>query len=241
MKSHRLVFSSTILLVFLTGTISARNQRPFLSNLAADRHSPLYTTYAAAMERSEFILDEGYHFCFYDPERGIDFITDTAGDWCLAFKRGSDYVYRLKDMFREPVIETSYSDLVTYVYYPFKDIRVNGTFLVYSSRIALQQLVLTNIGDQPVDMKVIPFLHNTYRTFDNVNFRPDKNVVIFNHEELPDGWVLNHKIPYVSDVHNFFLFSQPVDRMTSFRSYKWGPVHIPHTVDLNRKQVFLVR
>ncbi len=67
--------------------------KPFLSSLAAPQGAPLYTTYAARMERSEFTLDKGYHFVFYDSTRGADFTNEMAGDMCVAFKRGSKYVY----------------------------------------------------------------------------------------------------------------------------------------------------
>ncbi len=132
----------------------------YLSNLKATRDSPLYTTYAAAKERSEFILDEGYHLRFYDPELGIDFTTDTAGDWCVAFRKGSQTVYALKDMFREPVITVSYPDLVTYHYFPFENIRVEVTFLVFSSRMAVQEVNMRNLGKVAETLHVIPFFFN---------------------------------------------------------------------------------
>ena len=45
----------------LVAAMPAPAQRPFLSSLQATKDAPLFTTYAAAMERSEFTLDEGYH------------------------------------------------------------------------------------------------------------------------------------------------------------------------------------
>ncbi|NIW47926.1 MAG: hypothetical protein GWN14_21665, partial [candidate division Zixibacteria bacterium] len=46
------------LLLLLTGLCAGQN---YLSNLSASKDDPLFTTYAAALERSEFIVDEGYH------------------------------------------------------------------------------------------------------------------------------------------------------------------------------------
>lgn len=213
---------------------------PYLSNLSATKSSSLYTTYAAAMERSEFILDEGYHFAFYDSSRGIDFTTDTGGDLCLAFKKGSQYVYELKDMYREPVITTSYPDIVKYYYFPFKDIKIDATFLVYSSRVALLDIIIHNLSQQKVVLQVIPFLQNNYRAFNDIKFYPERNAITFTHEELPDGWVLNHNVPYIDKVQDVLLFSQAPDRMTSFRSYRWGIVEIPQKVDIDKKRVYLV-
>ena len=239
MRNHQtfkwLIVSFLILIPLL---VYAQNS--FLSNLSATKDSPIYTTYAAATKRSEFTLDQGFHFMFYNPERGVDFLTDRAGDWCIGFKREAKYVYQLKDMYHEPVIYTSYSDIVKYFYFPYKDVKVNVTFLVYSSRIAVQDITVTNTGRERVDLKIIPFLQNNYRTFNDVEFHPDKNCITFTHEELPDGWVIGHNVPYVARVYDLFLLSQSPDRMTSFRSYRWGEVEIPHRVELDKRQVYLV-
>ncbi|MBI4535555.1 MAG: hypothetical protein HY708_04700 [Ignavibacteriae bacterium] len=230
-----------LILLLLTSTVcSAEEPSPYLSSLSATKNSPLYTTYCAAKERSEFTLDEGYHFMFYDSTRGPDFITDNAGDWCLAFKNGANYVYELKDMYKEPVITSSYADLVKYTYHPFEDVKVDVAFVVHSSRAALQDIVIRNVGSQPVKLQVFSFLNNSTRTFENVALHKDKRAITFTHEELPDSWVLEHDVPYISEVQNVFLFSQPPDRLTSFRSHKWGNVEIPQSVDLNREQVFIV-
>ncbi|MCG2715300.1 MAG: hypothetical protein L6422_03270, partial [Candidatus Marinimicrobia bacterium] len=80
---------SIVVFLGLSNMIFAQDDIPYLSNLSATKDLPLFTTYAAAMVRSEFTLDEGYHFLFYDSSRGIDFTTDTGGDLCLAFKTGA--------------------------------------------------------------------------------------------------------------------------------------------------------
>jgi len=93
-----------LIMMLCVASMATAQQRHYLSNLSATKDSPLYTTYAAAMERSEFTLDEGYHFLFYDAARGADFVTDNAGDWCLGFRQGTKYVSAIKDMASAPVI-----------------------------------------------------------------------------------------------------------------------------------------
>ncbi|MBU1634590.1 hypothetical protein KJ762_08790, partial [bacterium] len=132
----------------LSNMLFPQDNISYLSNLSATKDSPLFTTYAAAMERSEFTLDEGYHFLFYDSSRGIDFTTDTGGDLCLAFKTGADYVYESKDLYQQPVITVSYPDMVKYHYAPYKNLQVDATFLVYSSHVAVHDIVLRNTGKQ---------------------------------------------------------------------------------------------
>jgi hypothetical protein len=219
---------------------SARAQKPWLSSLAATKDSPLFTTYAAPEGRSEFTLDKGYHLLLNDQDRGADFTSETGGDICLAFKSGGKYVYTLKDMFRQPVITASYSDLVTYTFWPFDSIRVNVTFVVYSSHHAVQAIDVKNTGSHTVRVEVLPFLQNRNRTYESVECRKDAGAITFTHEEYPDDWVLEHGVPYVSDVKDAFVVSDPPDRMMSFRSYRWGAVDIPGVVDPAKKVVYLV-
>lgn len=79
----------------------------FLSNLNASGDSPLYTTYAAHMERSEFVLDEGYALIFNDQQRGIEFTTDTGGDICLGFQFENNWIQDIKDFHLKPIITKS--------------------------------------------------------------------------------------------------------------------------------------
>ena len=105
----------------------------FLSNLSATKNDPFYTTYAAGIDRSSYIIDEGYQFVWNEDNDGVNFETDKGGSICLAFKLGTEVKYFLQDYFQQPVIHASYSDLVKYDFYPFENIRVSVFFLVYSS------------------------------------------------------------------------------------------------------------
>ena len=239
MQKKLLLLNLFLISLFIINGFS-QGQGPYLSHLNATKDSPVYTTYAAAMERSEFTLDEGYHFLFYDTTRGADFITDTGGDLCLAFKRGADYVYPLGSLSSEPVITASYPDMVKYFYFPFADLRVDATFCVYSSHLAVWDLQLQNTGIQAIEFQLIPFIRNDYRVFNSVEFSKDKNAIAFNHEELPDGWVMDHDVPYVTPVGDVFLLSTKPDRQTSYRSYKWGMIPIPQEFDLNRQPKYVV-
>ncbi|MGC8596270.1 MAG: hypothetical protein ACP5MI_11795, partial [Candidatus Kryptoniota bacterium] len=84
MKMQRLLAISLFLFVI---PFTIRAQDNYLSHLNATKDSPLYTTYAAALQRSEFTLDVGYHFVFYDSASGLVFRNQKAGDWSIAFVR----------------------------------------------------------------------------------------------------------------------------------------------------------
>ena len=240
MRDHLAIVLLAFISILLPASVFAQNEKPFLSHLQATKDDPLYTTYAAAMERSEFTLDEGYHLLYYDSTRGADLTTDKAGDWCLAFKQGAHFVYALKDMFRAPVITVSYPDMVAYRYYPFKNLKVEITFFVYSSRSALQDIRISNVSGEPVSFTIYSFLKNNYRVFDNVRFLPKNNAITFTHEELPDAWTLQHHIPYLDTLYDAFLTSMTPDAMKSFRQYQWGNVSVPRQVYLKKKQKYLV-
>ena len=230
----------SVFIVVLFSFVFYAQQKPLLSNLNATKNSPLYTTYAAAMERSEFTLDEGYHFLFYDSTRGADFITDNAGDWSLGFRKGTKYVSSISEMYKEPVISASYPDLVKYNFYPFENIKVDVSFLVYSSHTAIQDIKITNLGSQKAVIDILPYLRNNYRSFNEVQIIKEKNAITFSHEELPDSWVIDHNVPYVDKVYNAFLFSLPMDRYASFRSFKWGPVEIPQKIEFEKQSEYVV-
>lgn len=54
------IVSFLFLLTSALSVVRAEEPRPYLSSLSATKNSPLYTTYCAVMERSEFTLDEGW-------------------------------------------------------------------------------------------------------------------------------------------------------------------------------------
>ena len=146
----------------------------------------------------------------------------------------------LNELARQPVVTVSYSDMVRYSYAPFDDVEVKATFVVASSNTAVHEVILTNTGRSSVQLDLIPFLQNRGRAFNSVSLQKDLNALTFTHEEFPDSWVLEHGVPYVPVVHDLLTFSEPVDRLVSFMSYRWGAVEIPPSIELNRAPVFVV-
>lgn len=209
----RFLFYKFVSLGLLFNICFAQN---YLSNLSAAKGDPLFTTYAAPLQRSEFIIDEGYHFKFYDENDGVNFITDNAGYLSLVFKLDNEIRYRLNQVFSEPVITTSYADLVKYHYQPFSGINVNVFFQVYSSRIAIQNVTITNQRQQPVQVDVYSVLQHPLE-LKNVNLSPDQHSFFFSHNEPPDGWTLGHGVPYQDERANVYLLSESPDAFGSYR------------------------
>ncbi len=202
-------FITCFVMMVLTGTLYSQ---AYLSNLEAGKDDPIYTTYAAPLSRSEFIIDEGYIFKWYDLHDGIDFETDNGGSLCIGFKLNGEFRYYLNELFAEPLITTSYSDLVRYYYYPFEGIRVEIFFDVYSSRIAIQNVNITNESGSDAELTIYPFFyHHTDEISDVSIIDPEYDGFVFQHKERPDGWTISHGVPYQEDLINVYIIDSEAD------------------------------
>lgn len=197
---------ASLVVLALISSPPAAAQAPYLSSLTATKSDPIFTTYAAPIARSNYIVDEGYRFTFYDEEEGIRFSTDHSGDLGVIFRQGEQAARLLPELHEEPTITTSYSDLVKYTYSPFEDIRVDAFFQVYSSSLAVQRLQITNEGGAPVELAVIPFLHHDAGIRDVAS---TDRAFTFAHTEVLDDWMRRkqEKIPYVPERIDVLLLS----------------------------------
>ena len=98
-----------------------------LSNLNVGAHDPLYTTYAAPLSRSEYLVDEGYFLNYFSSSEGVTYATDTSGSFALGWRLGKLAAFATRDFYKPPVIHRSYSDLVELEYWPFTTIQVRET------------------------------------------------------------------------------------------------------------------
>lgn len=229
---RQLYLSGLIVLLFLA---SCQKKATYLSSLNAGKDFPLYTTYAAAQERSDFILDEGYEFNYDQDSLGADFTTDTGGDICIGFRMNRKWVYRVADMHQPPVITSSYPDLVKYRFEPFENIQVDAVFMTYSSRIALVEYKITNLGNQEAEVEVFPFMRSNRRGFHQISIDREKSIFEFSHEEYPDSWTLGHQLPYADSLRNIVMLSSDVDETLAFSSEKGESPIYPSAIYLERK------
>ncbi len=197
-----------ILLLCLSAPAYAQ---PYLSTLQADNAAPLYTTYAAALQRSQFVIDKGYHLVWNDGSRGIEFENRRAGTLAPAFALNGEFRYRLDQMHTPPQVTACYSDLVKVEYAPFEQIRVNIFFLVYSSGIAIQDIEILNQGEQTAEMAVYPFLYNQAADLHQPAPLSDNQGFSFHHHESADGWTVSHGVPFETDLLNVYLLDSPAD------------------------------
>lgn len=194
-----------IITLLLTSTMWGQ---AFLSNLDATKDDALFTTYAAPMERSEYKLDQGYHFMWYNQMKGADFETSTSGNIGLAFRMNEVFRSTLEEYYQEPVVTCSYSDIVSFYYYPFRNVRVDVTFDVYSSSTAIQEVTITNENPHEVALSVFPYIYDENENMESVAYDSTKNGFVYEHVRKRDGWMEHHNIPLVEDQRTLFVMNE---------------------------------
>ena len=219
---------SIIFCIIVSVIIFFTNPSPgqFLSNLDATKGDALFTTYAAPQPRSSYTIDLGYQFSWNDTENGAEFISKDGLNFGLAFLQGKDLRFRLNELFREPVVTVSYSDLVSYYYYPSKDIRVEVLFDVYSSQEAIAEIRIRNEGAFPADLNVSPYLY--YPSGDSVNdfvHQSPFDFYSFPVKKNRDGWMKEHSIPLTEELQGFMAGDIRFDSTLSFVMVKDDPAN----------------
>ena len=143
---------TAVILLWLASNALAQSANLPLSNLNVGAHDPLYTTYAAPLSRSEYLVDEGYFLNYFSPADGVTYTTDSSGSFALGWRLGKLTAIPSKDFYKQPVIHRSYSDLVEVEYWPFTTIQVREIFDVYSSRFAILNVEVTNWDTKPQEL-----------------------------------------------------------------------------------------
>lgn len=193
----------------------AQSPVPFLSDLQAGPHFPLYTGYAAAMPRSQFTLDQGYRLQYDVDSLGVDFITDKAGNTGWAFCEKDHWIWRVKDMYRKPVISVSYPDMVKVHFYPFKDIRVEISMVVHSSTATFWQVEMTNESNNITSFRVASFISDLTGILKDISIKAGTGKACFSHIENPYSWTRDHHIPHVDSIRDLFQLTKGVNAVTT--------------------------
>src|SRR5512146_2381053 len=180
-----------------------------LSHLSAGPHDPLYTTYAAPLARSEYFIDAAYHLNYYSPELGVTYTSQKSGDFALGWRLGKITAFASRDFYKAPVIHRSYTDLVELEYWPFTGIQVRETFDVYSSRLALLEVEVTNHTAQPQNVLAYAYYQNPESVTDAA--LKDNQLVTFRHHVDPKQWFESPQPKFDPDFNDVFLLSVPPD------------------------------
>lgn len=202
-----LFFTGYIVFLILCIFNLPANAQRHPGNLKAGMDDPIYTTYAADLSRSEYMVDEAYHLNFYSPDAPIKLETDSAGEMGIVWKMGKQLTSSIRDCSSKPVILKSYADLVQFEYQPFTTIKVNETFLVYSSKACIWDIEIMNISQQKESVTFYPFFNMPENEISDVKLLRSKKGVLFNHTEPPEKWFSTPLPDYCEQFCNLFIMS----------------------------------
>ncbi len=120
---------------------------------------PVYTTYAAAMERSRLYGDKAYKMNYYSPDKPLSYAGDQAGEFFAIWMVNKVAIDKTGQFYRRPVVKASFPDMALLEYQPVKGLHVSETFLVYSSSLAIADLQIRNTTGDTLSLKIYPVLN----------------------------------------------------------------------------------
>lgn len=207
-----------ILLIALANVVLAQHLKVSDSYLTftAKQNDPLYTTYTAAIERSRLYGDKGYKMDYYSDCSPITYSGDQAGKFYCIWKVDQVVVMNTGEYYQKPVVTSSFPDMAIIEYSPFPGIKVQETFFVYSSSIALVNLHIKNTDKIPHNIEIYPILELGNDSLLIKSYDEKYNAYITNHYESKYRLIssLYKNAPYPTDTRDYFA--------ASFIPYSYG-------------------
>ena len=191
---------------------------PYLT-FKAKQNDPLYTTYTAAMERSRLYGDKGYKMDYYSEHLPINYSGDQAGKFYCIWKVDQVVIMNTGEFYEKPVVTSSFPDMMIMEYSPFKGIKVQETFFVYSSSIALVNLQIKNTDEINHNIELYPILELGNDSLLIKDFDKQHNGYITEHHESKYRLIssLYKNAPYPTETRDYFS--------ASFVPYSFGGYH----------------
>jgi hypothetical protein len=172
----------------------------------AAANDPLYTTYAAAMNRSRLYGDKAYKMDYYSDCRTLSYSSDHAGSFYAIWKVDGVVINRIGEYFKKPVVIYSFPDMAILEYEPFRGIHVKETFLVYSSTIAIADMEIRNTSGIPHEIAVYPILEAENDSMQVAGYDSAYDGYITQRYESPYRLIssLKTEYPYPTKTRDFF-------------------------------------
>lgn len=178
---------------------------PYLE-INAEVNDPLYTTYAAAMERSRLYGDKAYKMIHYYDDEPISYKSDKAGRIYNIWMVNKVVVDRVGKFYKKPVVKVSFPDMVILSYQPFRGVEVEEIFMVYSSTISLVDMTIKNVSDEELNITVFPVLELGNDSLNVQGYDTNNQGYILTRYETKKRLISNlgADYPYPTDVRDFF-------------------------------------
>lgn len=147
-----------------------------LEDIRCDGASPLFSSYTAPYERSNYFVDEGYHLVYYNDHEPLKLVNESAGEIGFAFKLGQVMVYALADFYGKPLVTCSYPDSFILEAEPFADLKVVFKFAAYASDSALFEIGYSN--DTKLDFMLYVIYGNSYQEMKCTHIDPLEGITL---------------------------------------------------------------
>ncbi len=189
----------------------------------AGKNDPLYTTYAASMERSRLYGDKAYKMDYYSGCHPVNYSSDHAGKIALIWMVDKLAMMSMNQFFKKPCVIASLPDMAIMEYQPVRKLKVQETFLVYSSTLSVVSLHIENTDSIPHMLDIFPLLELGKDSLQIVGFDAEHNSYICQHYETRKRLISNlyAKEPYPTHVRDVFTVNF---KPWSYGGYK-GPLH----------------
>jgi len=198
---------------FLILAISSFSQQLSISDpylkIQASANDPLYTTYAASMERSRLYGDKAYKMDYYSDCSPISYSSDQAGKIYSVWMVNKLVIDKISKFHSKPVVTASFPDMAILEYQPFEGIHVQECFFVYSSTLAMVQLIIENKSGTDQAVELFPILDLGKDSLQIIRFDKEHDGYITHHFETKKRLISNlyAKAPYPTDTRDFFAGS----------------------------------
>jgi len=217
-----LLLPGLLLLILATNKLCSQ---VVYKNLRFSPEDAIYTTYAAALERSDYKSDIAYDLIWNNPGRTVGMSSEKSGETGLLIMKGSQQAFRTEVFESGPVISNSYCDMTDVEYEPLRNIRIKATFCVYSSNVLVQEYTITNTAWEVCSIVLIPYFM-LEAGLNDPQYGPE-GVFTFSHLRPKDHWMQEHQIPFTEQFDNQFIFSETPD------NYQISEKKIPDCVPEN--------
>lgn len=159
----------------------------------AGARDPLFTNYAAAIDRSRMFADKSYFMDYFSADKPITYTSQYAGDFAVVWKVNNLVIDRTEDFAKKPVVSASFPDMAVLEYEPMEKLKVQETFLVYSSGSAVIEYAMENAGDVSYSIRLYPILS-----------RPADSMRIVRYDSTLHGYIFTHAEPLARFISNLY-------------------------------------
>ena len=204
------IYLSLIFLVYVSASAQQFKAVEDYVRINAKANDPLYTTYAAAMARSQLYGDKAYKMDYYSDCRPVTYSSDHAGSMFCVWKVDEVVIPSIGEFLLKPVVHFSFPDMAILEYQPFRGIRVKETFFVFSSAVAMVDMEIKNTDKIVHEVAVYPVLETGNDSLEIVGYDQESDGYVTQRYESPYRLISSLKTDwgYPTRVRDYFTTNQ---------------------------------